>query len=79
MSSATHDPHDPHDPHESDAMVGPHGPDDDGEGHGHDGHGQNADQALGPLNLAAWGAGTIGIVGGLVVAAVLAIGAGWFG
>ncbi len=79
MSSPTHDPH------ESDAMAGPHGADDHGEDHGHDDHAHGdgeplgSEDLLGPLDPRAWGAGVLGIVGGLIVAAVLAVGAGWLG
>ena len=67
------------DPHSSDAMVGPHGADDHGEDHGHDDHAHGDEDTLGPVNTAAWGAGLIGIVGGLLVALVLAMAAGWIG
>lgn len=67
------------DPHGSDAMVGPHGAGDHGEDHGHDDHGHGGGDALGPVNTAAWGAGLIGIFGGLLVALVLAMAAGWLG
>ena len=65
--------------HGSDAMVGPHGAGDHGEDHGHDDHGHGDGESLGPINLAAWGAGAIGIVGGLIVGLLLAVAAGWFG
>lgn len=66
------------DPHGSDAMVGPHGAGDHGGNHGHDdAHGDN--DALGPVNTLAWGAGLIGVIGGLIVALVLAVAAGWLG
>ena len=67
------------DPHSSDAMVGPHGAGDHGEDHGHDDHAHGDGDALGPVNTAAWGAGLIGIIGGLLVALVLAMAAGWIG
>ena len=67
------------DPHGTDAMVGPHGAGDHGGDHGHDDHAHGDGDALGPVNTAAWGAGLIGIVGGLVVAIVLAMAAGWLG
>lgn len=84
MTSPTDDPYDPAthegpDPHESDAMVGPHGGDDHGDGHGHDDHAHDDGDALGSVDLRAWGAGVLGIAGGLIVAAVLAMGAGWLG
>ena len=68
-----------HDPHSSDALVGPHGTGDHGEDHGHDDHAHGDGSALGPVNTLAWGAGLIGIIGGLIVALVLAIAAGWLG
>ncbi|NJD27567.1 MAG: hypothetical protein FIA92_04650 [Chloroflexi bacterium] len=66
------------DPHAADAMVGPHGqPSDHGadasgdhghDDHGHDDHGHTSEaEALGPINLRAWGAGILGIALGLVV------------
>jgi hypothetical protein len=84
MTSATDEPQDPApqgtpDPHESDAMAGPHGADDHGDGHGHDDPAHDDGDALGSVDLRAWGAGVLGIVGGLIVAAVLAVGAGWLG
>ena len=84
MTSATDEPQDPAphvapDPHESEAMAGPHGADDHGDDHGHDDQAHEDGDALGSVDLRAWGAGVLGIVGGLIVAAVLAIGAGWFG
>lgn len=45
-----------------------------GAGHGGDGHGDehgHGGAALGPIDLAAWGALVLGIVAGLVVAACL--------
>jgi hypothetical protein len=64
------------DPHGSDAMVGPHGADDHGAEHGHDDHAHSS-EALGPIDPMAWGAGILGILGGLVVAVLLAVAAGW--
>jgi hypothetical protein len=58
------------DPHASDAMTGPHGADDHGEDHG---------QALGSVDVTAWGAGLLGIAAGLVVAVCMAASAGWLG
>ena len=65
--------------HESDAMAGPHGAGDHGEDHGHDDHGHAEGEALGAVNLAAWGAGALGIALGLVVAGAMALAAGWIG
>ena len=51
--------------------VPAHEADDAGHGHaGHDEHGEHAGQ-LGPIDLAAWGAGLLGIGAGLVVAVCL--------
>jgi hypothetical protein len=63
--------------HGSDATAGPHGSmADHGETDGHDDH-AHADEAeaLGPLDVYAWGAAGLGIVAGLVVAFVLAFSA----
>jgi len=52
--------------------VGPsdhHAPDDHGAGHGHDDHAHVEDDELGPYDLSAWGAGILGVILGLVVAA----------
>jgi hypothetical protein len=47
--------------------VAHHTTDDHGDDHGHDDH-AHADEPLGPIDVAAWGAGIIGIVIGLAVA-----------
>ena len=67
------------DPHGSDAMAGPQGAGDHGEDHGHDDHAHGEDEALGPLDLQAWGAGALGIAAGLAVALVMAASTGWLG
>jgi hypothetical protein len=67
------------DSHVSDAMAGPHGVGDHGEDHGHDDHAHVDGEALGPIDLVAWGAGALGIAAGLVVALVLAASTGWLG
>ena len=67
------------DPHGSDAMAGPHGTGDHGEDHGHEDHAHGDDEALGPLDLQAWGAGALGIAAGLAVALVMAASTGWLG
>ena len=55
------------DPHADDAMVGPHGqPTDHGEDSGHDDHAHGG-EALGPLDVQAWGAAAVGVALGLVV------------
>lgn len=56
----------------AEAIVGPHGSGDHGDDHGHDDHG-HVEAALGPIDIQAWGAGAIGILLGLIVAACLAI------
>jgi hypothetical protein len=68
-----------HDPHGSDAMTGPHGAADHGEDHGHDDHAHGDGEALGAIDVTAWGAGAVGIAAGLVVAACMAASAGWLG
>ncbi len=68
------------DPHASDAMAGPHGSTDDhGDDHGHDDHAHGDGEALGPLDLQAWGAAALGIAAGLAVALVMAASTGWLG
>jgi hypothetical protein len=62
VSSDTHS-----NPHGGESMVGPHGTDEDhGEDHGHDDHAHGG-EALGPIDLPAWGAAVLGIVLGLIV------------
>ena len=64
------------DPHASDAMTGPHGSAaDHGADHGHDDH-AHADEALGPIDTAAWLAGAAGVAVGLVIAAAFALSTG---
>jgi hypothetical protein len=64
------------DPQAADAVVGSHGqPTDHGDDGGHADHG-HTEEALGPVDTAAWGAGIAGILLGLVVAAALAVSAG---
>jgi hypothetical protein len=82
MSTTSPDPHGSDamaGPHGSDAMAGPHGAADHGEDHGHDDHAHGEDDALGPLDLLAWGAGVLGIAAGLAVALVMAASTGWLG
>ena len=68
----------PQDRHASDAMAGPHGSmDDHGETHGHDDHAHGGAMAAGPIDTAAWGAGALGILVGLVVAVALALSSGF--
>jgi len=58
------------DVHASDAPMagGPHGLGDHGETHGHDDHAHDEDEALGPIDWPAWGAGVLGAGLGLLVA-----------
>lgn len=61
------------DPHPTDApghddAVAHHTTDDHGDEHGHDAH-AHAEERLGPLDTAAWGAGIVGVLLGLAVVA----------
>lgn len=47
--------------------VAHHATDDHGEEHGHDDHAHEA-ESLGPVDVAAWGAGVVGVLLGLAVA-----------
>jgi hypothetical protein len=48
--------------------------DDHGDAHGDDGHGDgNGEDSLGPINVAAWGAGLFGAIVGLVIAACFVV------
>ena len=58
--------------HPGDLPAETHGPDDHGETHGHDDHAQ-AGEALGPVDVQAWGALVIGVAAGLLVALCLVI------
>jgi hypothetical protein len=56
------------DPHAGESMIGPHGAaDDHGDTHGHDDHAHGGTD-LGPIDVMAWGFGTLGILLGLVIA-----------
>lgn len=55
-----------------DGAVAHHRPDDHGDDHGHDDH-AHADEVLGPIDVAAWGAGVLGVAVALVIAACLAL------
>ena len=59
--------------------VGHHLPEDHGEDHGHDDHAHADDGVLGPIDVAAWGAGAAGIVIGVAIAAVFAVATGAIG
>jgi hypothetical protein len=56
-----------------DGAVAHHQPDDHGGDHGHDDHTHADDDALGPIDLAAWGAGILGVVVALVIAVCFAV------
>ncbi len=65
------------DEHETDApghagAVAHHATDDHGDDHGHDDH-AHAEEALGPVDGPAWGAGILGVVLGLAVAAAFVL------
>jgi hypothetical protein len=51
-----------------DGAVTHHETTDHGEDHGHDDH-AHGDEALGPIDVAAWGAGVVGLVAGILIAA----------
>lgn len=53
--------------------VAHHEPGDHGEDHGHDDHAHVEDEALGPIDVAAWGAGLLGILVAVVIAACFAV------
>jgi hypothetical protein len=53
--------------------VAHHLADDHGEDHGHDDHAHGDDAALGPIDTAAWAAGIVGVVIGLVIAGAFAL------
>jgi hypothetical protein len=53
--------------------VAHHATDDHGEDHGHDDHAHgDAEEALGPIDIAAWGAGVLGVVIGVGIAVCFA-------
>jgi hypothetical protein len=65
------------DPHADDApghagAVEHHLADDHGDDHGHDDH-AHGEEPLGPIDVAAWGAGVLGIALGIVVAVCFAL------
>jgi len=68
-----HDPAELH--HPADVADEPHGLDDHGEDHGHDDH-AHAEEALGPIDVPAWGAGILGVVLGLAVAVAFMLATG---
>jgi hypothetical protein len=54
--------------HEASATADHRAVTDHGDAHGHDDHG-HADEALGPIDVAAWGAGILGVGISVVIAA----------
>ena len=66
-ASAGHELH-----HPGDLAGEAHGADDHGETHGHDDHAHGS-EALGPVDVARWGALVVGVVAGLIVALCLVI------
>ncbi len=63
--------------HEVDApghagAIAHHTTDDHGDDHGHDDH-AHAEEALGPIDRPAWGAGILGVLLGLAVAAAFVL------
>jgi len=58
--------------HPGDLVDEAHGPDDHGETHGHDDH-AHAAEALGPVDVLAWGALGLGLAAGLLVALCLVV------
>lgn len=53
-------------------MSDPHATDAPGDEHGHDDH-AHTDAALGPIDVAAWGAGVVGVVIALAIAFCFAL------
>ena len=74
----------PHDAHDSDAPghagavanAADHATSDHGDAHGHDDHAHGAGEGLGPIDTMAWGAGALGVLLGLVVAACFVLATG---
>ena len=58
--------------HPGDVAGEAHGADDHGDTHGHDDH-AHAEEALGPVDVAAWGAFAVGIAAGLLVTLCLVL------
>lgn len=64
-------------PHDGDApghdgAVAHHDTADHGDDHGHDDH-AHGEEPLGPIDIAAWGAGLVGVIAGALVAACFAL------
>ena len=71
----------PHDAHDSDApgpagAAADHATSDHDDAHGHDDHAHGAGEELGPIDTMAWGAGALGVLLGLVVAACFVLATG---
>ena len=71
----------PHDAHDGDApghagAVADHATSDHGDAQGHDDHAHGAGEGLGPIDTMAWGAGALGVLLGLVVAACFVLATG---
>lgn len=58
--------------------VAHHLTDDHGDDHGHDDH-AHGEEPLGPIDVAAWGAGALGVLVGVVIAACFALATGALG
>ena len=61
--------------HPGDVVDEAHGPDDNGETDGHDDH-AHAEEALGPVDVQAWGALALGVAAGLLVVLCLVVSIG---
>jgi hypothetical protein len=68
LAGADDDRHD----HPGDIAGEAHGAEDHGEGHGHDDHAHGSD-ALGPVDVPAWGALLIGVAAGLAIVLCLVV------
>ena len=58
--------------HPGDVAGEAHGADDHGETHGHDDH-AHAAEALGPVDVASWGAFLVGLAAGLLIVICLVL------
>lgn len=75
----TSDPHATDAPgHQASAGDDHHEPTDHGDEHGHDDH-AHGESPLGPVDVAAWGAGVVGIAIAIVIAACFALATSGFG
>ncbi len=59
--------------HDASAGADHHASTDHGDDHGHDDHGHAVEAAVGPIDIAAWGAGIIGVAIAVVMAACLVL------